>query len=123
MSPSTPDPEVEVSPLEGFRLLRDVDHVRLRPQMYIGSVDSRGLHRLVNEWVLLAAAEAQDGFAKQLSINLLADGGCRLFDDGRPMPVDPGEGDNRRLLELFCTSAGSPSKGPLRPSPHRYWPF
>jgi DNA gyrase subunit B len=55
--------------------------------MYLGSTGSRGLHWLVMEWVLLAAEETRAGHTKQRRIELLADGGCRLFDDGRPIPV------------------------------------
>src|SRR4051794_3070145 len=71
--------------------------------MYIGSTGLNGLHHLVYEVVDNSVDEAMAGHATRIDVTLLADGGCRVVDDGRGIPVDVNPKDKKTRVEIALT--------------------
>ncbi|MER6989431.1 DNA topoisomerase (ATP-hydrolyzing) subunit B [Saccharopolyspora hirsuta] len=84
-------------------VLEGLEAVRKRPGMYIGSTGERGLHHLVQEVVDNSVDEAMAGYATTVEVTLLPDGGVRVVDDGRGIPVDIHPVEKKPTLEVVLT--------------------
>ncbi len=88
---------------EQIQVLEGLEHVRIRPGMYIGSTGYDGLHHLLKEIADNAIDEAIAGFCTKIDITLLGDGGVRVDDNGRGIPVDIHPKTKKSALETVLT--------------------
>lgn len=105
--------EAEVAPPEAatphgygasdITVLEGLEAVRKRPGMYIGSTGPRGLHHLVYEVVDNSVDEALAGYCTHIEIVLQADGGVKVVDNGRGIPVDMHPTEHKPTVEVVMT--------------------
>ncbi|MEM5519734.1 DNA topoisomerase IV subunit B [Sulfitobacter sp. AS59] len=103
--------EYDASSIE---VLEDMEHVRLRPGMYIGGKDDRALHHMVAEIIDNSMDEAVAGHATWIELELHENGHVTVRDNGRGIPIDPHPKDpSKSALEIiFCTlNAGGKFSG------------
>lgn len=86
-----------------IQVLEGLEHVRIRPGMYIGSTGFDGLHHLLKEIADNSIDEAIAGFCTRVDITILADGGIRVDDNGRGIPVDLHPKTGKSTLETVLT--------------------
>jgi DNA gyrase subunit B len=86
-----------------LQVLEGLEAVRKRPGMYIGSTGLNGLHHLVWEIVDNSVDEAMAGHCTRIDVVLLADGGCRVVDDGRGIPTDLNAKYKKSGVEIALT--------------------
>jgi len=97
-----------------IQVLEDMEHVRLRPGMYIGGTDDRALHHMVAEIIDNSMDEAVAGHANWIEVELNADYSITISDNGRGVPVDahPKDPSKSALEIIFCTlNAGGKFSG------------
>ena len=88
---------------QDITVLEGLEAVRKRPGMYIGSTGLRGLHHLIYEVVDNSVDEALAGYCDRIEVSLLADGGVRVKDNGRGIPVDMHKTEGKSTVEVVLT--------------------
>lgn len=88
---------------DAIQVLEGLEPVRKRPGMYIGSTGVAGLHHLVWEIVDNGIDEALAGHATEVSVTMLADGGIKIWDNGRGIPTDINSKTGKSGLETALT--------------------
>ncbi|MCI0828949.1 MAG: DNA topoisomerase (ATP-hydrolyzing) subunit B [Chloroflexi bacterium] len=87
-----------------IQVLEGMEAVRVRPGMYIGSTDQRGLHHLIYEILDNAVDEAMAGFCDRVDISISEDGWISVADDGRGIPIDKHPKTGKSALETVMTT-------------------
>ncbi len=95
---------------ESIDVVEGLQHVRMRPAMYIGDVGERGLHHLIWELVDNSVDEAMAGYAKNIFVILHEDGSATVEDDGRGIPVDIHPKTGLPAVEMVFTKLGAGGK-------------
>ncbi|AZA58011.1 DNA topoisomerase (ATP-hydrolyzing) subunit B [Chryseobacterium shandongense] len=93
-----------------IQALEGMEHVRMRPSMYIGDVGVRGLHHLVYEVVDNSIDEALAGYCDTIFVAIKEGNGIEVSDNGRGIPVDFHEKEQKSALEVVMTKIGAGGK-------------
>jgi DNA gyrase subunit B len=93
-----------------IQALEGMEHVRMRPSMYIGDVGVRGLHHLVYEVVDNSIDEALAGYCDTIFVAIKEGNGIEVMDNGRGIPVDFHEKEQKSALEVVMTKIGAGGK-------------
>jgi DNA gyrase subunit B len=95
---------------DSIQALEGIEHVRMRPSMYIGDVGPRGLHHLVIEVVDNSIDEAMAGYCDSIKVIIEEDGSISIEDNGRGIPVDIHKKEGVSALQVVMTKIGAGGK-------------
>jgi len=102
--------EKELYDASSIRVLGGIEHVRLRPAMYIGDRSERGLHHLFEEVVANSIDETMVGECDEIIVSIFNDGSISLMDNGRGIPVDIHPDSGKSALEVVMTTLNAGGK-------------
>ncbi len=108
--PSSPEQLNNEYTAEDIQVLEGREAIRLRPGMYIGSTDQRGLHHLVYEITYNSIDEAMAGCCDKIWVTLCQDNTVKVEDNGRGIPVDIHPATNMSALETVMTTLHAGAK-------------
>lgn len=95
---------------DNIQALEGMEHVRMRPSMYIGDIGPRGLHHLVDEVVDNSIDEAMAGHCDKIEVTVHEDGSITIRDNGRGIPVDIHKKEGVSALQVVMTKIGAGGK-------------